>query len=518
VVSVLEIRPAQPGDAHGSELDRRDPGSVLGGLSVGLVLITRERNRAILLQRRAEERARWVLLEVAKIDEALMGSRPVRVEPWQRQFIERVLSILERYVREFGDDFDSRYATADVCLRLGHIQHYLGSPPEIAEAYYRRALPRWEALAREFPADPDCLYHLAGCLINVGQVEYDRNPGDGEPFYRRALRLLELLSIKFPENPRYRVLLGGCLVYYGRVFERTGRPHQAEPDYRRALSILGQAAAEPLERPGSIMVEYGLRAACGGLESILTATGQLDQVDRVYGDTLILLENLGPASSKKRAILQNQWAWSLITRPDVQSRDLRRAVDLARRAVELTSRTDAQTWLLLGLALDRTGDLQGSDDAFRRGIELGAAKADSTLNGFTWRIVSNPRLRMAQPTWAVRIAERAVKLLPEAAQAASAWNTLGVAEYRAGDWKAAIAALEKSEALGPDKSLAFNGFFLAMAHWQVGQKDKARTWYDEAVAWMEKNQPKDLELIRFRAEAAALLGLDDLPDDVFARP
>ena len=48
-----------------------------------------------------------------------------------------------------------------------------------------------------------------------------------------------------------------------------------------------------------------------------------------------------------------------------------------------------------------------------------------------------------------------------------------------------------------------------MAHWQVGEKDKARQRYDEAVQWMEKNQPKNDELRRFQAEAAELLGIKD---------
>src|SRR5262245_57753761 len=46
-----------------------------------------------------------------------------------------------------------------------------------------------------------------------------------------------------------------------------------------------------------------------------------------------------------------------------------------------------------------------------------------------------------------------------------------------------------------------SGLFLAMAHWHLGSKDKARKWYDQAVQWMEKNQPKNEELLRFRAEA-----------------
>ena len=48
-----------------------------------------------------------------------------------------------------------------------------------------------------------------------------------------------------------------------------------------------------------------------------------------------------------------------------------------------------------------------------------------------------------------------------------------------------------------------------MAHWQLGHKDEARTWYDKAAAWMEKDNHGggEDELIRFRAEAAALLGV-----------
>lgn len=54
-------------------------------------------------------------------------------------------------------------------------------------------------------------------------------------------------------------------------------------------------------------------------------------------------------------------------------------------------------------------------------------------------------------------------------------------------------------------------FFLAMARYQRGRKDQARQWYDRAVDTMEKNHSQDDELRRFRAEAAALLGLADRP-------
>ena len=80
--------------------------------------------------------------------------------------------------------------------------------------------------------------------------------------------------------------------------------------------------------------------------------------------------------------------------------------------------------------------------------------------------------------------------------------------YRAGDCKAAVTALEKSGELrnGGD---SFDWFFLAMAHWQMGEKAEARKWYDQAVQWMDKNRPADEELRRFRAEATEMLGVND---------
>jgi hypothetical protein len=53
---------------------------------------------------------------------------------------------------------------------------------------------------------------------------------------------------------------------------------------------------------------------------------------------------------------------------------------------------------------------------------------------------------------------------------------------------------------------------LAITHWQVGDKPQARTWYDKAARWMQENQPKNEELLRFRAEAAALLEVNEKTD------
>ena len=124
-------------------------------------------------------------------------------------------------------------------------------------------------------------------------------------------------------------------------------------------------------------------------------------------------------------------------------------------------------------------------------------------NNLAWLLTTCPDAQLRDTNRAIELAQKAVALAPRVAYN---WNTLGVAHYRAGKWQAAIEALTKSMELrqGGD---SFDWFFLALAHEQRGENEKARTWYDRAVEWMEKNQPRDEELKRFRAEAAALLGI-----------
>ena len=92
-------------------------------------------------------------------------------------------------------------------------------------------------------------------------------------------------------------------------------------------------------------------------------------------------------------------------------------------------------------------------------------------------------------------------------------HPLALARYRAGDWQGAIAYLRKSMELrsGGD---SYDWFLLAMAHWQLGEKDEARRWYDKAVERVMRNAPARGELTCLRAEAAWLLGADREPKTI----
>ena len=86
------------------------------------------------------------------------------------------------------------------------------------------------------------------------------------------------------------------------------------------------------------------------------------------------------------------------------------------------------------------------------------------------------------------------------------WNTLGVCSYRAGRWRTAIDALERSAQLFGDAGVGFNAMFLAMSYWKLGNHAEAERQYETAVRWMRDSQVADEELMRFWREAAEVLG------------
>jgi tetratricopeptide (TPR) repeat protein len=88
---------------------------------------------------------------------------------------------------------------------------------------------------------------------------------------------------------------------------------------------------------------------------------------------------------------------------------------------------------------------------------------------------------------------------------ADSLNTLALAEYRSGHWAESLAACEKAIKLRK-AAHACDWFFMAMALGQKGEKDKARPWFDKAVAWTREKDPKNKEFLQFWAEAAELLG------------
>ena len=123
-------------------------------------------------------------------------------------------------------------------------------------------------------------------------------------------------------------------------------------------------------------------------------------------------------------------------------------------------------------------------------------------NELAWIHVAGPeKLRDAKK--ALPLAQKAVDLAPNEPLCL---NTLGVTYYRLGEWQKARDTLRKAAEMNSRGATAYDHYFLALCHHQMGQADQARTEYEQAKTWREQakltaNQAAELAVIGAEADA-----------------
>jgi tetratricopeptide (TPR) repeat protein len=170
----------------------------------------------------------------------------------------------------------------------------------------------------------------------------------------------------------------------------------------------------------------------------------------------------------------------------------------------LTNYTNAEALECRGRAYAKLGEQDKAVADYSRGMEMLGDHA-GLLNSLAWNLADHPDPKVRDPRRAVVLAEKAVALGPKVKHF---WNTLGWAYYRTGKWRAALEALAKSveHPNVPDDSWSM--FAVAMAHWQLGDRSKAREAYDQSVKLMNSSGSLHNEQLRgYHVEAAALLSM-----------
>jgi len=139
----------------------------------------------------------------------------------------------------------------------------------------------------------------------------------------------------------------------------------------------------------------------------------------------------------------------------------------------------------------------------QKSLELNADQPQAS-NTLAWIYLTAPG-ELFDPPKALPLAQRAVQSRPDQR---SFRNTLGLAYYRLGQFAKAVETLEinvKTDHPG----MAFDLLFLAMSRHRLGQPDRARTDFDQAVRWRLAQKGldpgQDAELRTFEAEAQAVL-------------
>jgi tetratricopeptide (TPR) repeat protein/tRNA A-37 threonylcarbamoyl transferase component Bud32 len=345
---------------------------------------------------------------------------------------------------------------------------------------------------------------LAVAHSNLGAALLQQRPDEAITCLKEALRLQ-------PGDAIAHFNLGSALNKTGRVDEAIAAWREAlrlRPDLAPARAELGDALSKQGKLDEAIAcyreaLRLGPDDAVihSDLGNALQQQGKPDEAIAAYREAIRLKPDYGCAYNDLGVALFGMG-------------ELDQAVTAFKEAVRLGPADHADHHNNLGFGLMLKGRMDEASASYNEALRIRPdyAPAQSLL---AWLLATcyDPQIR--DPARAVELARRAVTQSPEVGDY---WNTLGVARYRVGEWDAAVAALEKAEALSPGANAASRGFFLAMSHWRLRRSVEARKWYDKAVARMEKDRPGDQQPHRFRAEAQALMGLAELPADVFARP
>jgi tetratricopeptide (TPR) repeat protein/tRNA A-37 threonylcarbamoyl transferase component Bud32 len=435
-----------------------------------------------------------------------------------------------------------------------------------AERFYGMSLSLEGALAREFPAMPDYRHELASMTSNLCRLLVQSGRGDkAESHYREAMKLYEGLMQDLPDVVEYQLGMASVSHSLGVLLRKLGNGRNSEQCYRRSLEIYAFLSPKLLTEPN---YQRAVARSSSNLGNLLNDANRLDEAEPFLRQSVQFLENLAsrsparPDDHNELGGALNNLANLQMKRPACRAEArllLERAIrqqktalqanpqdprylsmlnnhlgnlttfllqlglyrDAAESAVEFTriARENPRQYAYAWSFLMQCAPLAEQDaklPAAQRKIVAGdyrqharelidqavqRAPADAAFhNELAWNMAASPVMALCDPTKAVELAGKAVK---QRSGTGAFWNTLGVAYYRTGNWQAAIKALNQSVELrqGGDTT---DWFFLAMAYWQLGDKQQARKWYDQAKQWMAKKQPNNEELLRFRAEADEL--------------
>jgi tetratricopeptide (TPR) repeat protein len=413
----------------------------------------------------------WIRQEQGAFDQAIADyNEALRLSPKDlvaRRERSKVLTDRGRQQSAAGRRKD---AVSDFDQAIRGATEIIQADPNYAEAYMVRAGAYFHwAFLETAQLDNAIADYTTAIRLNPTLVWSHYNRGWA---YRRQGKLDKALAdfnqgLQLDKTPPPTVF-----VERGHIYRQTGQLDRALADYNEALR-LDPAHANAYNNRGAIYCD------CNG--EFERAIADFTQAIRIDAKRVVFRLNRALAYRKKG--------------------DLDKAIADYAEAIR-TDPSDACAYVQRALTWQLKRDFKQAGADYAKLVEL-LPENPLACNNYAWFLVACPDPRLRDPPTALQLAHKAVRLRPSNANFR---NTLGVAQYRAGNSAAAIEALEKATELRSSPHGA-DFFFLAMAHWRLAHKDQARTCYDKAVEWTEKNLPKDEELRRFRAEAAELMGL-----------
>src|SRR5262249_28695565 len=279
-------------------------------------------------------------------------------------------------------------------------------------------------------------------LALEGQGQFFLNTGrptQAEAAVREALEIHQKMLMAGQFKGFIESYEARSLVCLARVLAANGRTKEAQDSYRRAVILLDRPFEET---PESASRRAQLAETLTGLANLLKESDNRAEIEQIWRRVIPHYEKLKTDFPDKP-----QYRFSLVST----------YLKLIRLLCDLGRETEAAESLGKALKVD------ASDPA--------------VCNELAWFLATCPAPGLRNHALALRLARKAVDA---DRQSADFRNTLGVALYRNGDNRAAVAELEKAMSLRADDDCS-DWLFLAMANWRLGERDRARSWFDRAM-------------------------------------
>ena len=443
---------------------------------------------------------------------------------------EQALALLTPLEQRFPCVSVFRRRHADCLRRLAPV-----TPAKpLAEPPFAEVRRRHEQLVSDFPQVPEYQLALAQALVQHAIHLTDQRGFITPAQTEEALRLcgeagerLARLAAAFPEFaavPAYRRQLAAIDYARGEIALRAGKQFLAErlrwfteaaAAFRAALLLREELAAE---FPSVPAFQYELGVTCNELGWVLASQNKLADA-RAQFTAAVRFQRPVWEANRAQQERGRTLRMAYLNLADVSSAlgDHTAAADAAKEAL-LVEPADAYDYYRAGEVLVRCTILaetaapermpeysRRAVTALRHFLRLHPTHFQG-LNQLAYVLAINPDLPCYDPEAAVPLAREAVQRAA-AGERVRCGNTLGLALYRTGRYREAVAALTTAAKFGGD---ATTELLLAMAHAQLGEHGPARECYAKAAARMDRESFISPDLRRLRAEADRLLTSPEL--------
>jgi serine/threonine protein kinase len=286
----------------------------------------------------------------------------------------QTLVISEKLAAAYPNVHLYRGRMAAALQQLGRLQISAGHPDD-AEKSWRRSVLIEETLVSEFPQCGNYRWTFLDTVQQLAQLlDNTRRAPEAETLLRNAIQVLQK-DVRTAPDGRHRVdahvALAQCDRELGFMLATQDRHPEALSAFHEAIVLIEKAYGQFPNDPTERWYVFLLGETHARLGHTYQALNRFPEAAKEFREAEVAYRKL-IGLEPTHALAHTNLAWLLAFCPEPKIQNLRDAVEVAKKAVELAG-NDGHGWNVLGVAYYRAGDWTHAIEAL--------TKAGSMLSG-----------------------------------------------------------------------------------------------------------------------------------------